>query len=237
MSSVVHDFLVGETVYIFSERLNEIISGKIEGFEGIQRSRVKILQSTPGGLIRHIVSWVNVFRDREDAVRISQEYELYQRDRKNIYPKGSHDVVYVKGMTVHLKQSGEFVSDSEGNPYVYQIIKVFRNSQKVSLVNSYGESVGTFSYSDIEFCSYEPLFKSTDYQLGQVVSWLEGDDSYEGVITNLKDNVAEVSNIKKLYPWDYKKFLPYYKLNGDDPFVASDNMILTSIVGDDIDQE
>lgn len=231
-----HDFLVGEEIYIFSENLNEVISGKIEGFEGSQRSRVKILQSTPGGLIRHIVSWVNVFRKREDAIKIAHEYELYQRDRKNLYPQDS-DVTYSKGMTVHLKQSGSLVSDPEGNPYVYQIIKVFRNSHKVSLVNSYGESVGTFNYSDIEFCSYEPLFKSTDYQVGQVVSWLEGDDSYEGVITDLKDNTAEVSNIKKLFPWDYKKSLPYYKLNGDDPFIESDNMILTSIIGDDIDQE
>lgn len=234
---MIHDYSIGEKVYVFSETLREVIEGVIEGFEGTQNTRVKVLQQVPDGMIRHIVSWVYVFRSTSRAEEVLKEFDMLQRDEQNLYPGGFTERVYTKGMTVYLRQSGSLIVDSSGNPYVYQIIKVFRNSKRASLVNAYGEPVGTFNYSDIEFCSNDSLFKSTDYYVGQEVSWAEGEDVFEGVISKIRDNSAEVSEIKRLMPLDYKKSVPYYKLSGDDHYVSKNNMILASIIGDDIDQE
>ena len=217
------DLLIGDPVYIFSERLNEVIKGFIEGFNE-DRTRVKILQNTTDGLIRHVVSWVYVFSSKEEAESAASDYRIVVLESKE----------YSLGSTVHLKQAGDLVRDLEGNPYIYQIVRVYQDKKRVSLVNSYGESIGTFSIKDIEYFSSEPIFKSSDYCVGQVVNWIEYEDVYEGVIDRLKENTAEISNIKKLMPLDLKKNLPYYKIQSDDLY---NNKVLTSIVGDEIDSE
>lgn len=220
-----HDYSIGEKVFIFSEVLKEVIEGTIEGFEGEFRTRVKLLQKTNLGMIRHIVSWVYVFREYEEANDALLEY----------CNSNTEGVVYTSGMTVYLKSSGSIISDSEGNPYLYQITKVYHTRRKVSLVNTYGESVGTFPFSDLEFCSHESIFKSSDYYEGQLVSWIDGEDVYEGVISSLKDYRVEVANIKKLLPIDARKYLPYYKIQSSDSY--DNNTILRSIVGDNLDSE
>lgn len=221
---MLEELQVGDLVYAYSVSLNEVIEGKVEGFHDV-RNRIKILQAVSDGYLRHIISRAYVFLTYEEANSAKLEYLNLMN--------ASH-IDYKTGMVVHLKQNNALVVDEEGYPYNYQITRVHHQESKVSLVTAYGEPIGKYDYKDIVYFSSEPLFKSTDYQVGQRVSWVEGDDIYEGTIIRLKSSSAEVSDIKKLLPIDFKKFVPYYKIPSD---LHSDNTskILTTLIGDDLD--
>ena len=213
-------------MYIYSTSLDEIILGRIEGFSEENRSRVKVLQQVSDGIIRHVVSWVYVFRTESEALSAKEFSKRYAEDNEEM-PLRS-------GMVVYLLQNGEIIRDDEGDPYNYQIIAVHQKENKVSLVTPYGEMIGKYDWKDVRHCSNNPLFRKSDYEIGQLVSWIEGDHVYEGIIIRLKESQAEVTNIKQLLPIDVKKFVPYYKIPRES-LEDQAPQILTTLIGDSLE--
>lgn len=214
-----HDISIGESVFIYSLTLNEVIQGRVEGFSEVDRMKIKVLQRLPDGYIRHIVSYAYVFKDKESACRAKEEHYV---------PKSSRDIS--TGMTVHLKVNNSLLKDDEGHTLLYQVIS--DHGDEVSLVTSYGEMIGKFSKSDIVLNNVQPLFSSSMYEIGQKVSWLSNDSIYEGTVTRLREKTAEVMDIKLLYPLDTKMNIPYYKLSSD---LQDASQILTTVIGDNLE--
>lgn len=209
--------MIGESVFIYSLTLNEVIEGRVEGFSEKDRSKVKILQKVFDGYIRHIVSHAYVFRDRQSAILAREETSLL-------------NINITTGMTVHLKINNVIVTDEEDNPLLYQVVADYED--KVALVTYYGESIGKFNKSDLVLYSPNPLFSSSQYEVGQKVSWIVKDSVYEGVITRLREKTAEIMDIRKLYPVDTKVNVPYYKISGD---LQEAPQILTTVIGDNLE--
>lgn len=212
---------VGDKVFIYSIYLDEVIEGKVEGFVGDNKARLKVLQKVSDGYIRHIVSSAYTFKDRDSALMVQSE------ERKMI---AGSDVEFCAGMTVNLLNQGSLVRDDEGYPLLYQIISVYED--QVSLVTSYGELIGKYDKSQIVYHSDTPIFSSKDYEIGQKVTWITNSDVYEGIITHLRSRTARVVNIKKLYPINEKMDIPYYKLSGD---LQETAQILTTVIGDNLE--
>ena len=216
-------YFVGDDVYIYSTTLDEIIYGRVEGHEGEENTRVKILQETSEGILRHVVSTAYVFTTESEALKAKEEHELLSLESP---------IDYQAGYVVHLYNGTSIVTDKYGEPLLYQITAVYRDKSKVSLVTSYGESVGLYDYSSIRLVSRKPIFTKDMYDLYEKVIWIEGDDVFEGKITTLHESKAEVSDVKKLYPLDYRKRVPYYKLTKSDPEEENTSRILYTIIGD-----
>lgn len=229
----IHDFKLGESVFIFSEALMSIIYCNIGGFSE-DKLRIIAFQETELGLIRHVVSWVYVFRDISSAYAARDTFmEISEVLKASAIP----EEIKV-GCSVHLYLYDKMVVDAEGYPALYQVITVHKNGD-VSLISGYGDFAGRYSVEDVEFVSDEPIFRPGDYYVGQVVSWVDGDDVYEGVISDIRKSKAVITDIKKLMPTDHETRVEYYKLESGDhpPSKSNKNNIIKSIIGDDIDSE
>ena len=216
-----NSYFVGDDVYIYSTSLDEVIEGKIEGFEE-NRTRVKVLQYVLGESIRHLVSVAYVFSNEEDAIKAKLDHQVYEIQ---------NDIIdYRAGYTVNLHNGSDLVKDRNGDPLLYQIIAVYPSTKRVSLVTSYGEHIGTYDISNIRYVSNIPIFKKEDYELNSTVIWISGEDVYEGKIIVLHETQAELCDIKKLYPVNYVKRVPYYKLSNSQE--NSTSSIIHTIIGD-----
>lgn len=98
------------------------------------------------------------------------------------------------------------------------------------MVTDYGEEIGLYSIEDINITDDDPLFKMEDYYVGQSIVWIDYDNVYEGKISKLHSSTAEISEIRKLYPLDVRKRVPYYKIQGNDiNSKESTSTVLTTI--------
>lgn len=119
------------------------------------------------------------------------------------------------GCTVHLMKYDEIMKDEEGYPLIYQVIAIHRRSKEVSLINSFGEFIGRYHQDYVIYYNSDPLFNPEEYEVGQIVTWVEYDSVYEGKIIKLMNKTVEVSDVRILLPVDYVKRLPYYKIYSD----------------------
>lgn len=207
-------------MYFYSVTFNEVICGRVEGYDA--EDNLKILQSTQDGYIRHIVDKVYVSKDKDYAEETKSLMEVQLQDEAN--------VVYNTGNVVQL-YVGTTVVTHNGVPLLYQIITTYPSKKKAKLVTSYGEEVGIYNYSDLRLVDEKPIFRHQDYSVGKKYEWVDGEDVYEGEVFSVSDNSVLMSNIKKLYPVDYKKRVPLYKipvcqLSGED----RDINVLTTIL-------
>lgn len=219
---------VGDHVYIYSVKLDEVIEGIVEGFyEG--GNRIKVLQSPQTSddiYLRHIVSNAYVFQTYEEAV-------LCQEENSSSYDNSDISI----GNVVHLLDSHGFpVLDAHKHYCEYQVVSVYRDRGRVSLVTSYGEHIGTYDMKDIRYCREGPIFKKEDYEKNSLVVWAEGEDVYEGRIETLHDTTAKIVEVKKLYPVNYSVRIPYWKIpEGRKSIDVSTPHVIQTIVGDDLD--
>lgn len=203
---------IGDDVYFYSSKLDMLIEGTVEGFDSESRRRIKILSRDQGQISRHIVSWAYVFTDLDKAT------EFLDDIRGNRLCTGCR--VTLRGST----DSQEF-----------QVTAVYKDRATVSLVNQYRESIGVFSFYEVCYVNDEPLFTKDEFLEGDSVSWIDGEDVYSGIISSRKNSTAEIVDIKKLYPVDYRKMIPYYKLYKNDSLEEEE--IIQTIVGDKLDIE
>lgn len=105
------------------------------------------------------------------------------------------------------------ILDSTGFPLLYQVVAVYKERGKASLVTSYGDYVGLHSLDRIEYVSDGPLFDKRDYSIGDTIVWVDGECVYEGEIKSLYDPYARVVNVKKLMPVDHTSNVPYWKIS------------------------
>lgn len=108
-----------------------------------------------------------------------------------------------------LLEDDKPVLDKEGNLCEYQVISVHHDISKVGLVSYYGEYLGRYDLSKVQYVSPGPLFDSSQYSVGERVVWLDTDGVYEGVIESLYKSAAKMSNIKKLLPVDHTARVTY----------------------------
>ena len=217
---------IGETVYFFSSKLNEVCIGKIEGYYTDDYKVLKILQTVSDGKIRHVIPYTSVSKDKETVEIIAS---TYRREKVN---ESLSSNLY-SGCVVLLKNpSGELVCDDEGNPYKYQVIAVYSKQARAKLVTDYGEEIGMYSVEDIVVTDEDPLFTMEDYTIGERIVWAEYDEVYSGVIKKLHSSSAEIGEIHKLYPLDVVKKVPYYKIpkNGKSGEIIRDILITISDV-------
>jgi len=128
------------------------------------------------------------------------------------------------------------VTDKLGEPCIYQVVAVYRETNRVGLVTSYGEYIGTHEMKDILYVSDGPIFKKEEYEEGTLVVWVDEEDVYEGVIELLHESTAKISNIKKLMPVDHKVRIPYWKIpEGRKSTEESTTSVIHTIIGDDLD--
>lgn len=202
---------LGRTVYFYSRKLNRIVEGVVEGYADSEWKLVKVLEKHDDGqFTRHIVPWTKLTKTRKGAEESRHEEEQY---KKNLEIVSSTNIT--NGSVVYLKQtidSEDVIRDSEGNEIPYQVVAIYRSTGKAKLVNDYGEEVGTFPISQLVVTDREPLFHHSQYEVGTLVTWIEGDDVYTGRISVIHDSSVEVVDICKLMPADMKKRLPLYKV-------------------------
>lgn len=216
-----HEYYVGQEVFIYSTSLDEIIQGIIEGFDDEENHRVKVIQETIEGKLRHIVSWVFIATSLEEAVKIKQESNNY-----------SSQPEFKSGQVVHLR-TPTGLAEYNGTLLEFQITTVYREKRKVALINHEQEYIGVHPMENLCYVRDEPLFSKEKYRVLDKVIWIEGEDVYEGKITYTHETTAEVSDIKKLYPIDYKKRIPYYKLSKVSDAEETSSVIAT-VIGDSI---
>lgn len=218
---------IGDKVFIYSTSLNEVIEGVIEGYADESRRRYKILQeiAVEESNLRHIVSYIYIFRTYEEALICKEEHDI----------KASTDIK--AGNVVYLLDKLNLpVSDRYGIPCQYQVVAVYRDTRKVGLVTSYGEYIGTHDIDIVLYLEEGPLFKKEDYDVGNPVVWIDNEDIYEGIIEVLHDSTASIKSVKKLYPVDYKVRIPYWKIpEGRKACKESTPLVLHTIIGDDLD--
>lgn len=218
---------VGDKVYAYSTSLNEIIEGILEGYADESRRRYKILQflEVEGSTLRHIISYIYVFENYEEALRCKEENTI----RASTDIKAG-DVVYL------LDKIRQPVSDRYGVPCLYQVVAVYQDTMRAGLVTSYGEYIGVHDISQLIYVDSTPLFRKEDYSKGTTVVWLDNEDIYEGVIDVLHEATATIRNIKKLFSVDYKVRIPYWKIpEGRKSDEDSTSEIIHTIIGDDLD--
>lgn len=206
------ELVIGDQVYFYSIKLDLLIEGIVEGFDQDNRRRVKILTKEGDYSARHVVSWAYVFTNLDRAT------EFLDETRGNRLHSGCR--VSIRGS----------LTDQE-----FQVTAVYSDRARVSLVNPLREPVGTFSFYEVQYISDEPLFNKDEFSDGDSVSWIDGDDVYSGTISSRKKSTAEIIDIKKLYPVDYHKNIPYYKLYKNDSL--DEEPILQTIIGDKLDME
>ena len=218
---------IGDRVYIYSVALDEVIEGILEGYADESRRRYKVLQSIDieSSNLRHIVSYIYTFATYEEALICQREYAI----------KASINIT--AGNIVYLLDKLRLpIQDRHGIPCRYQVVAVYRETQKVGLVTSYGEYIGTHDISSILYVDEGPLFKKEEYEEGTQVIWIDEEDIYEGVIDTLHNSTATITQVKKLMPVDYKVKIPYWKIpEGRKSTNESTPQILHTIVGDDLD--
>lgn len=206
------ELVVGDKVYFYSIKLDMLIEGEVEGFDSENRRRVKVLTKEGEYSARHIVSWAYVFTDLDTATEFLDE---------------------VRGNKLH---SGCRVSLRDSSNYQeFQVTAVYSDRAKVSLVNSLREPVGMFSFYEVQYINDEPLFNQDEFSDGDSVSWIDGEDVYSGIISSRKKSTAEIIDIKKLYPVDHHRNIPYYKLYKNDSL--DDEPIIQTVIGDKLDME
>ena len=203
---------VGDIVYFYSSKLDMLIEGTVEGFDSDSRRRVKILSRDKDQLSRHIVSWAYIFTNLDRATEFLDD---------------------VRGNRLH---AGCRVSLRGGTDLQeFQVTAVYKDKATVSLVNQYREPIGIFSFYEVCYVSDEPLFSKDEFSEGDSVSWIDGEDVYSGIISTRKNSKAEIVDVKKLYPVDYRKLIPYYKLYKNDSL--DEEIGIQTIIGDKLDTE
>lgn len=215
---------VGEYVYFYSIKLDEIAYGRVEGYASLDYRVLKILQEKSDGYIRHVVSSQAASKNQETVEAFSLQYK-----REKVNEEISRSVY--AGCVVHLYTDHtrtELVTDKEGNPMKYQVIAVYTRQARVKLVTDYGEEIGMYEIHQLQITDHPTIFVMENHEVGESVVWAEYEDVYEGQILQLHTSMAEIGKIKKLYPWDYKRKIPYYKIyDGNKRRDASSDILIT----------
>ena len=120
-------------------------------------------------------------------------------------------------------------------PILYQVISIYKNRGKASLASSYGEHAGLYPLEDLKFVSDSPIFKKSDYEVGTIVVWADGEDVYEGVIDYLYESFARIIDVKKLMPINYSVRVPYWKIpEGRVAYKKSEHLDSSINISDDL---
>lgn len=218
---------IGDRVYIYSNSLDEVIEGILEGYADNNTRRYKVLQflDTEESNLRHIVSNIYTFATYEEALRCKEEYGI-----KSSIDIRSGNIVYL------LDKLRQPVSDMKGNICEYQVVSVYRDTMKAGLVTSYGEYIGLYDLESILYVDEGPIFKKEDYKVGNKVVWVDNEDVYEGIIDYLHDATASIKSVKKLFSVDYRVRIPYWKIpEGRESYGDNATNVIHTIIGDDLD--
>lgn len=203
---------IGQTVYFFSAKLNRVVMGTVEGYASTDWRQYKILEDQPNGSkIRHIVLWYKLRPTKQLAEQDRDELTEEERNLQEIQSMELRNgsVVYLRPKVGHPDVN---CYEKTGEPIPYQVVAIYGRTGKVKLVTDYGEEVGTFPIEQIVKTDREPLFRKEQFQEGTLVTWVEGDDVLMGRISKVHEWTVDVVDICKLFPSDYKKRLPFYKI-------------------------
>lgn len=201
---------VGDTVYFYSNKVERVVEGIVEGYASHDWKKYKVLEDLQDGTkLRHIVWWSKLRPTRKDA-----EDDKVEESSEDKNLKAVQDAELFNGMVVYLKPEPDApdVNRHNGKEIPYQIVAIYGRVGKVKLVTEYGEEIGTFPISQIVVTEREPLFNREQYQEDTMVTWVEGDDVYMGRIIKVHDWTVDVTDVCKLMPADFKKRLPFYKI-------------------------
>lgn len=217
---------VGESVYAYNSKLGEYFKGVVEGYYTDDYRVLKVLQKVSDGYIRHVIAIENV-RYSEEDIKV-----LAVSRRREIANEQASREVYA-GSVVHLlDKNGETLKSVTGNPLKYQVVAVYSKQARVKLVTDYGEEIGMYDISEILVTEEKPLFTMDAYSVGETVVWAEYEDVYEGKIINLHTTSAEIGSIRKLFPTDHRRRIPYYKIPKSSISRESSVEVLTTIKDD-----
>ena len=130
----------------------------------------------------------------------------------------------------------EPINDNEGTPLLHQIVAVYRDKYKASLVNAYGDYIGLHSLDYISYISEGPLFSKLNYDIGDIIIWIDGEDVYEGEIKSLYDPYASVVNVKKLMPINHVSNVSYWKISEGRKSEKDSTSLYQGIIGNDLNK-
>lgn len=86
----------------------------------------------------------------------------------------------------------------------------------------------------MKYISEGPLFSKRNYDIGDIIIWIDGEDIYEGEIEYLYDPYARVVNIKKLMPVNHVANVSYWKISESRKSNIESTKLSSYIIGDDL---